>query len=268
MSETIPETEDTITPDHTDTEAATPVHTDAEAATPKNADIDIATFLERYPVRRGIQGYIGYALGITASKILIKLRAEGLENIPANAPYVMSPNHVTYVDGMWVTSFLPRHHFKLMCCMAAKELEDSHGWIGRLIMKVGRGIAADRFGNPVRALILAKKQLEIGQILLVHPEGTRSPDGKVGELKDGASYLAIKAHCPLLPIYIHGGYEVFNRHFKFPKPFDCKNFRRKRVTIYYGKPLMPENFKKACDMTAALTAWMNEMQEKALSGQL
>lgn len=224
--------------------------------------------LNRYPVERGIQGEIGNAIGMLASRIFLRLRAHGIENIPANAPYVISPNHVTYVDGMWVASYLPRKHFNVMCCMAAKELEDSRGWLGRLIMKVGRGIAADRFGNPVRALILAKKQLEEGQILLLHPEGTRSPDGKVGELKDGACYLAKKANCPLLPVYIVGGYDVFNRHMKFPQTFDWKNFRRKRVTLYYGKPFLPADFKKATDMTAALTAWMMDMEDKLAKGLL
>lgn len=224
--------------------------------------------LDRYPVERGFQGELGNFIGMLATRIFIKLSAKGTENIPLNPPYVMSPNHVTYVDGMWVSSYLPRKHFEVMCCMAAKELEDSHGWLGRLIMKVGRGIAADRFGNPVRALILAKKQLDEGQILLLHPEGTRSPDGKVGELKDGASYLSKKSNCPLLPIYIHGGYDVFNRHMKFPKPFLFKPFRRKRVVLYYGKPFNPADFAKASDMTLALTNWMKDMEDKANKGLL
>lgn len=216
----------------------------------------------RYPVRRGLTGEIGNFMGMLISRICIRLRAVGTENIPGSAPYIISPNHVTYVDGMWVASYLPRKHFKVMCCMAAKELEDSHGWLGRLIMRVGRGIAADRFGNPVRALIIAKKQLEEEQILLLHPEGTRSPDGRLGELKDGACYLSIKADCPLVPVYIHGGYDVFNRHMPFPQPFDWKRFRRKRVTVYFGKPLHPSDYPKAKDMTIVLTQWMQDMQDK------
>ncbi len=223
---------------------------------------------KRYPVERGIKGEIGFFLGMLTSRIFIRLRAVGTENIPAGPPYIVSPNHVTYVDGMWAASFLPRKHFNVMCCMAAKELEDSHGWFGRLIMKVGRGIAADRFGNPIRALIIAKKQLEEGQVLLIHPEGTRSPTGKLGEIKDGACYLSKKANCPIIPVYIHDGYEVFNRHMKLPKPFDWKHFRRKRVTLYFGRPLLPADYAKAKDMTAALTRWLQTMQEKAENGLL
>lgn len=215
-----------------------------------------------YPLDRGVRGRVGYAIGMMASRIFIRLRAEGIENIPVKPPYVISPNHVTYVDGMWAAAYLPKGHFDLMCSMVAKELEDSHGWLGRLIVKVGRGIAADRFGNPVRALILAKKQLDKGEILLLHPEGTRSPDGKLGVLKDGAAYLAIKAGCPILPVYISGGYAVFNRHMKYPKTFDWKHFKRKTVTLYYGKPLMPADYPNATAMTEALTKWMNETAAK------
>jgi 1-acyl-sn-glycerol-3-phosphate acyltransferase len=230
--------------------------------------MDTNEILQRYPVDRGIKGEIGFFLGMLASRIFTRLRAEGIENIPANAPYIIAPNHVTYVDGMWAAYYLSRKHFDVMCCMAAKELEDSHGWLGRLIMRVGRGIAADRFGNPVRALIIAKKQLEEGQILLIHPEGTRSSDGKLGEIKDGASYLSKKADCPIVPVYISGGYDVFNRHMNLPKPFDWKHFKRKRVTLYYGKPLFPADYAKAKDMTVVLTQWMEDMQEKAGKGLL
>lgn len=222
----------------------------------------IADIYERYPLKRGLSGYLGYMGGMLLSRMLLRLKASGLENIPPEAPYVLSPNHVTYVDGMWAASFLPKGHFRKLCCMAAKELEDSHGPFGRLIIRVGRGIAADRFGNPVRALIIAKKQLDKGEILLVHPEGTRSADGGLGEFKDGAAYLAVKADCPLIPVYVEGGFEVFNRHMKYPKPF-LKPFRRKAVTIHYGKPLYASDFSSAKMMTAALKQSIEEMRNDA-----
>ncbi len=227
-------------------------------------DRDSAGIYRQYPKKRGLTGHLGYAAGLTVSRMLLRLRAVGTENIPRDPPYVISPNHVTYVDGLWVASFLPKGHFRLLCSMAAKELEESHGAFGRLIVRVGRGIAADRFGNPVRALILAKQQLDKKQILLLHPEGTRSPDGQLGEFKDGAAYLSIKARCPLLPVYIAGGYDVFNRHLKWPRPF-AGPLRRKSVTIVFGKPLLPGQFASASEMTDALLGSIRAM--KAQYGQ-
>jgi 1-acyl-sn-glycerol-3-phosphate acyltransferase len=228
-----------------------------------SVNADAAIKKDKYPVKRGIIGNVVNFLGMTATYAFLRFSAEGKENIPKNPPYVISSNHQTYVDGMWLAHFLPSKHFKTFCCLAASDLETSHGLMGRLIMRVGQGIAVDRYGSPVRGLIKAKKEIENGHIMLVHPEGTRSHDGKVAELKDGASYMAIKANVPLLPVFIEGGYDVFSRHMKMPRPWDHKEHRRKRVVVHYGKPMLPEEYgKDAHKLTEAVTAWMLQMESQ------
>lgn len=220
---------------------------------PKSVVADIAG---KYPIKRGLVGNLAFLGGMLVTRIGIRLRAEGLENIPKTTPYVIAANHETYVDGMWIGHFLPRKHFKVMSCIAAKDLEDKHGLMGRLIVKVGRAIAVDRFGNPVRGLIIAKKKVDEGNIMLVHPEGTRSIDGRLAEMKDGAAYISYKSKVPLLPVFIDGGYEVFNRHMKRPKGRDPVTHRRRTVIVRFGKPLNPADFSNAREMTVVLTEWM------------
>lgn len=220
---------------------------------------------DKYPVKRGFIGNFFNAAGELASLIFLRFSAEGKENIPKEIPYVIAANHQTYVDGMWLAHFLPRKHFKTMCCLAASDLETDHGALGRVIMRVGQGIAVDRYGSPVRGLIKAKKEVEKGHIMLVHPEGTRTSDGKVAELKDGAAYMAVKANVPLLPVFIEGGYDVFSRHMKKPQTWDHANHRRKKVVVHYGKPFMPADFgKDAHQLTTAITEWMLQMEKKAM----
>jgi len=219
---------------------------------------------DKYPVKRGFIGNAAYDVGMLATLIFLRFSAEGKENIPKTIPYVIAANHQTYVDGMWLAYFLPRKHFKTFCCLAASDLETDHGLMGRLIMRVGQGIAVDRYGSPVRGLIKAKKEVENGHVMLVHPEGTRSHDGKVAELKDGAAYMALKANVPLLPVYIEGGYAVFSRHMKKPQPWDHAAHRRKKVVVHYGKPFLPADYgKDAHQLTQAITQWMLQMEKKA-----
>lgn len=213
---------------------------------------------DRYPLRRGLVGHLGFWLGMTATRLMIKLNAEGKDNLPKNTPYVLAANHETYVDGMWIAAYLPPRHFHLMSCIAAKDLEDKHGLLGRLIVRVGRAIAVDRFGSPIRGLIIAKKKVDEGNILLVHPEGTRSSDGHLGQMKDGAAYIAMKSNVPLVPVFVDGGYEVFNRHMKRPQPRDPVTGKRHKVIIHFGRPLYPHCYKNAKEMTAALNDWMQE----------
>lgn len=211
---------------------------------------------DQLPIRRGLIGYGANAIAMTATRLLIRLSAEGRDNIPTQVPYVIASNHETYVDGMWIGAYLPRGHFRHLSCIAGSDLEFQHGWLGRVILRVGRAIPIDRFGNPVRGLIIAKKKVDEGNILLVHPEGTRTSDGHLGELKDGAAYIAIKSKVPLVPVFIDGGYEVFSRHMKRPQPRDPQTGRKQRVVIRFGPPLRPQDFRDAHEMTAALQDWM------------
>ncbi len=231
--------------------------------TSKKANTE-AEVKDKYPTKRGFTGYCAYYVGLAGTLLFLRFSAEGKENIPKKSPYVIASNHQTYVDGLWIAHYLSRKHFRVMCCLAASDLETDHGRLGRLIMRVGRGIAVDRYGNPVRGLIKAKKEIENGHIMLVHPEGTRTHDGKVAELKDGAAYMAVKANVPLLPVYIEGGFEAYSRHMKKPQPWDHTAHRRKKVVVHFGKPMLPEDYgKDAHQLTAALTEWMLQMEKKA-----
>ncbi|MBO4928121.1 MAG: 1-acyl-sn-glycerol-3-phosphate acyltransferase [Clostridiales bacterium] len=223
---------------------------------------------KKYPTPRGFTGFFWYHVSMAITRILVKLRAGEKENIPKGSPYVICSNHQTYADGMWIMSCLPRKHRKVFCALAASDLETNYGRLGRVMMHVGRGIAVDRFGNPVRGLIKAKKEVENGNIILVHPEGTRTSDGHLGEFKDGAAYIAIKAGVPLLPVYIEGGYQAWSRHMKRPQTWDHKNHRRKRITIHFGKPMLPDVHERdPHKMTDAIHTWMKDMESKDVNLQ-
>lgn len=222
----------------------------------------------KYPTPRGFTGFFWYHVSMAITHILVKLRAGSKENIPSVHPYVICSNHQTYADGMWIMSCLPRKQRKYFCALAASDLETNYGRLGRVMMHVGRGIAVDRFGNPVRGLIKAKKEVENGNIILVHPEGTRTSDGHLGEFKDGAAYIAIKANAPLLPVYIEGGYQAWSRHMKRPQTWDKVHHRRKRITIHFGKPFMPADYDRdAHKMTEAVLSWMKDMEKKDVNLQ-
>jgi 1-acyl-sn-glycerol-3-phosphate acyltransferase len=232
------------------------------SATPKGVVFkkpDTGLF-SKYPIDRGILGSVAYHVAVGASRMLLDMKASGLENIPKKPPFILCPNHETYLDGMWVASYLPRGQFAKLCSLAAQELITRHGAFGQLMLRVGRGIPVDRLGNPVRALILAKQQLEKGEIVLVHPEGTRTSDGNLGEFMDGAAYLAVKSGAPIVPVYIEGGYRIFNRHMKWPKSFDWKRLRRMTLRLTFGRPMRPCDFQSVKEMTEGLSLWMKDMQ--------
>lgn len=51
-----------------------------------------------------------------------------------------------------------------------------------------------------------------GYSVMLFPEGTRTRDGRIGRFHKGAFALAEELGLPLLPVYIHGAYDVWPRH--------------------------------------------------------
>ncbi len=218
-----------------------------------------AKYLE--PLEQGIIGKFFYGVGIALVRLFTRFEIRGRENLPENAPYMLAPNHETYVDGLIASMGLSHEHRRKFCSLAAKDLLESHGPFGKLIVHVGRGIPIDRKGNSIHSLKTCIYQLEKGNILMIHPEGTRTADGKLGRIRDGSAFIAKQAGVPIVPVFLDGGYEIFSRHMKWPSFWE-KPFRRRRLIMTYGKPIFPENYKNTKDITQALSDWYHEMYDK------
>jgi 1-acyl-sn-glycerol-3-phosphate acyltransferase len=65
--------------------------------------------------------------------------------------------------------------------------------------------------------------------LLIFPEGGRSHDGVLQSFKDGASYIAIKAEVPVVPLAISGTHEILAMH--------SATFHRGKVALRIGDPI-------------------------------
>jgi len=73
--------------------------------------------------------------------------------------------------------------------------------------------------------------------VLIFPEGTRSPDGKLQPAQPGIGMIVAKTGAPVVPVRISGSYEVFSRNMKMPA--------RGEISVAIGRP-----FKFAVDHSA------------------
>jgi 1-acyl-sn-glycerol-3-phosphate acyltransferase len=74
-----------------------------------------------------------------------------------------------------------------------------------------------------------RQLLDEGWNLIVYPEGTRTPDGRLYRGKTGMARIALDGHFPVLPVGVLGTFEAF--------PADRKLPRRGQVEVRFGKPL-------------------------------
>jgi 1-acyl-sn-glycerol-3-phosphate acyltransferase len=114
-------------------------------------------------------------------------------------PYVVVSNHQSFAD-IPLISHLPWE----MKWVAKLELFRIPviGWMLRLAGDISLDRQDRRSG--ARMLMAAGKYLSQHCSVMFFPEGTRSPDGRVGRFTDGAFALAVKAQVPVLPVVVDG----------------------------------------------------------------
>ncbi|SMC63271.1 1-acyl-sn-glycerol-3-phosphate acyltransferases/amino acid adenylation domain-containing protein [Oscillospiraceae bacterium] len=174
------------------------------------------------------------------SSLILKtydVRIEGLENIKEGRKYIFCPNHESMADPLFVwTALSDKIDIKDACTIAAKEfMEDLSA---RRIFKVTGGIPVDRKGDAAPAIDMAIRALKGDmRYLLIHPEGTRTRTGRMGEFKKGASYIARKTGVEIVPVYIGGAGVIFPVGSRYPRRYDHKNMRKYPLTVKFGSPL-------------------------------
>jgi 1-acyl-sn-glycerol-3-phosphate acyltransferase len=173
--------------------------------------------------------YVGLVARV-GSRLFADVQVEGLEHIPRTGPVILACNHISNADpvvlGAWITQALRRRRIHWL---GKKELFD---WpvVGRMAASGGVH-PVDRDAADVEAFRLASRILEKGYVLLVFPEGTRSPTGELQEAKDGVALLAIRTGAQVVPIGVSNTDAVWQKGQPLPMPFP-----RRRVTVRIGTP--------------------------------
>jgi 1-acyl-sn-glycerol-3-phosphate acyltransferase len=156
-----------------------------------------------------------------ALRLLTRTSVRGREHLPRAGAGIVVSNHIAAVDPGVLMAVLPRP-IALM-----SKIENARGVLKLFMPLVGaftvRRGAADR-----RALRVAERVLEQGQLLCMFPEGTRSISGVLGSAHGGAALLALKSAAPIIPVAITGTPRIFLRRFPW--------FGLPRVTVTVGVP--------------------------------
>lgn len=150
----------------------------------------------------------------------------GIENLPA-PPYLICPNHTSYLDAFIVAGLLPWAVFKNLYFQGAQDIFRSAP--ARVLARLGHVIPIDPNVNLENAMSMSAYLLRQGLSLCIFPEGGRSVDGTLAEFKKGVGILSKECGVPVIPARIDGAYEALPRGAFLPKPA--------RITMVLGKPI-------------------------------
>jgi 1-acyl-sn-glycerol-3-phosphate acyltransferase len=149
--------------------------------------------------------------------------AVNTEALNLEGPTILAPVHRSHLDSVLLATFSERRIRAL-----GKESLFTVPVLGYLCAALGaipvRRGAADR-----EALVAAKTLLDRGESMIVFPEGGRQTGKEIGDLFDGAAWLAARTGARVIPVGIAGTEESLTEGAKFP--------RRSKVRIVVGEPM-------------------------------
>ncbi len=163
------------------------------------------------------------------SVFLYRERAINTQNLPADGPVIVAPNHFSNMDHFFSGAYVRRK----MQFMAKSQLFGNP--ILNYIFRIGGVFPIRRGYRDEEAFKTARAILARGNCVLMYCEGGRSRTGELGEAKPGVGRLALETGVPVVPVAIHGSLGVRKwRKLRFPK-----------VTVQYGAPIVFEEVEDA-----------------------
>ena len=197
---------------------------------PPKDDPALSSLLEHRPLAMALLFIISRALRLLFGPGV----SSGQEHLPATGPYIIAPNHQSYLDPFIVCSVLPYRLFHDLFVVGATEYFETPlmRWLARQI----KLFPVDADANLVSAMKAGAFGLHHGKILMLFPEGERSIDGTVKRFKKGAPILAQHLGVPIVPVALRGSFEIWPRN----RALNWKALRpwsRHQVRVQFGSPI-------------------------------
>ena len=178
----------------------------------------------------------------------IRVRVRGLENLDTEVPRIYMTNHQSFFDVFVLLGCLPVN-FKFILKQELMKLPV----FGPAMKKAGY-IGIER-GDPrkaVKSMNLASERIRNGASVLIFPEGTRSPDGRLGQFKKGGFSLAMKSGCDIVPVAISNSYRI--------APKGSLRIKKGSVSLKIGKPVVLTDYTKR-----KIPQLMDQVRDRMLS---
>jgi 1-acyl-sn-glycerol-3-phosphate acyltransferase len=166
-------------------------------------------------------------LSVVVYDMFFRGEVSGLEHLPKSGAFLIAANHTSLLDPPIIGSCVPRQ----VCFFARKSLWKP-GVAAWWLDAVGT-IPVDRDGGQdVSAIKRVLRALASDKVLILFPEGTRSPDGALQTPKPGVGMIVCRTQVPVVPARIFGSFEAFGKGVKFPRAGTP-------ISIVFGPPLAP-----------------------------
>ena len=179
-----------------------------------------------------------------------RVRVYGRKNIPKTGPVLVLSNHQSFLDPIFGQAMIGRRFLFL-----ARDTLFENGFFGALLRSLSV-IGIKRGQSDMATIKKVIGELKRGRSVCLYPEGTRTSDGMIADMKPGVAMLSRRSGAKVVPSVIDGAFECWPRHKKFPS--------LGKISVCYAEPITSEKVKELGDegFAALLTAQLRKMQNE------
>jgi 1-acyl-sn-glycerol-3-phosphate acyltransferase len=128
-----------------------------------------------------------------------RLEVYGLEQLQGLKGAILAGNHIGRLDAILIYHFTRRSDIIIIVAEKYRNNPIARWFVRRL-----NAIFIDRYNADFTVLREVLRRLKAGGVLVLSPEGTRSPNARLQNAWPGAGYLAAKAGVPIIPVGLTG----------------------------------------------------------------
>ncbi len=163
-------------------------------------------------------------------KLNNRLKIVGENNVPKKGPFIIAPNHQSFIDGAIVVSGLSCKTLKNTYFYATEE-HVKHPLLKAMAKRNNVILMEKR--NLKNSILKLSEVLKQGKNVIIFPEGSRSFDGDMVPFKKTFAILSKELNVPVVPVCIRGAYGVLPRGSRWIKS--------KKIEVEYLPPVMPKD---------------------------
>lgn len=192
--------------------------------------------LDPLPASRTPAARAMFALDRALFRTVFGLRVSGLHHLPASGPFVIAPNHISYLDGLVVAATLPYERLSQQrwITYAGQALRNG---VTRLVSRLALMVPIDGEQAPLASLAAGAAVLNRGHVLVWFPSGERSPDGHVLDFAPGIGVLLQHYPVPVVPVVIDGTFQAMPLGRTVPRPH--------KVAVTFGPAQQPHELARS-----------------------
>ncbi|NWF67723.1 MAG: 1-acyl-sn-glycerol-3-phosphate acyltransferase [Chloroflexi bacterium] len=151
-----------------------------------------------------------------------KVTVSGTENVPDAGPTMLIMNHISSIDPFLAIGALDKRFVIPMT-----KIENLNNPFLAPFIRAWGAYSIRRGEVDRKALLNSIELIKSGQLVLIAPEGTRTPTG-LTQPKDGMTYVATKANAVIVPMGVSAGAIDWKEK--------LKKLQRAAIHIHFGRP--------------------------------